>query len=422
MSSIRRARIGLLTSNSLCHNPRVMKAADALARAGHEVVVFGAWLDPAFKARDQRLIESSPFTFTPVLDLTLHGLRAEATRFVERARRKSAQLAYGLTGRPSPLQLGLGVRRLVDAAARQNADLYIAHSEPGLYAARELLRRGCRVGADIEDWFSEDLLPQARRHRPLALLRSLERELLTDGAYGSCPSYAMSAALAREHQCDEPAVIYNAFAWADRQALGETLIDRRDKDIPSIHWFSTTVGPGRGLEDLVAALPLLKCDVEIHLRGNPAPGFDEWIRTSLPDRWRHKVFFHPLVPNDRLLAHIAEHDVGFAGEMKYCRSRDLTVTNKILYYLMAGLAVVASDTAGQREVAAAAPEAVLVYPSGDAAALAETLNTLLASREWLQEAKAAALAAAHATFCWERQEGTLLDAVARALARPLAVA
>jgi len=54
------------------------------------------------------------------------------------------------------------------------------------------------------------------------------------------------------------------------------------------------------------------------------------------------------VDGDDLLSRIAEHDIGFAGEMPHCRSRDLTVTNKILQYLLAGLAVVASGTAGQR--------------------------------------------------------------------------
>jgi hypothetical protein len=44
------------------------------------------------------------------------------------------------------------------------------------------------------------------------------------------------------------------------------------------------------------------------------------------------------------------------------------------------------------------------------------LNSLLASPEHLQRAKAAALEAAQMTFSWERQEGALLDAVARALA------
>ena len=44
-----------------------------------------------------------------------------------------------------------------------------------------------------------------------------------------------------------------------------------------------------------------------------------------------------------------------------------------------GLAVVASDTAGQQEVARQAPGAVQFYPSGNARALADVLNALLAS-------------------------------------------
>jgi glycosyltransferase involved in cell wall biosynthesis len=224
----------------------------------------------------------------------------------------------------------------------------------------------------------------------------------------------MGMALAEEYGCSPPAVIYNAFAWSERQALDGSWRDRRNRDIPSIHWYSTTLGPGRGLEDLVAAIPLLKHDAEIHLRGNPAPGFEDWMKTRVPDHCRQKIFFHALVANDQLLSRIVEHDVGFAGEMKYCRSRDLTVTNKILHYLLGGLAVVASDTAGQREIASQAPETVLLYPSGDAQALADVLNSLLASPERMRLAKAAALTAAQKTFCWERQEGALLDAVARA--------
>jgi glycosyltransferase involved in cell wall biosynthesis len=103
--------------------------------------------------------------------------------------------------------------------------------------------------------------------------------------------------------------------------------------------------------------------------------------------------------------------------MKYCRSRDLTVTNKLLQYLLAGLAVVASDTEGQREVAEQAGEAVVLYPSGEPGALASQLNALLGSPERLSRAKAAALTAAEQIFCWERQEPVLLESVTRALGR-----
>jgi glycosyltransferase involved in cell wall biosynthesis len=270
----------------------------------------------------------------------------------------------------------------------------------------------------MEDWFSEDLLPEARRHRPLGLLRSLEREVLSRGVYASCPSEAMSAALAAAYDCPPPTVVYNAFAWSDRQARDGASGDRRDRRIPSLHWFSTTLGPGRGLEDLLAATTLLDRDFEIHLRGNPAPGFAEWIRTRIPERRRERLWLHPLVANDRLLSRIAEHDIGFAGEQPECRSRDVTVTNKILHYLLAGLAVVASDTEGQREVAARAPGAVLLYRAGDARSLADALDRLLGSQDALADAKAAALAAARDTFCWERQEPILLDAIACAVACP----
>jgi glycosyltransferase involved in cell wall biosynthesis len=409
------SRIVLLTGNSLCHNPRALKEASTLARAGHEVHVLGAWLDPAFKARDLRLIETIPFEFIPVLDFTLSGFGNKAARFVGRARNKAAQVSYRLTGRQSALQLGFGIQCMFAEALKLRADLYIAHSEPCLEVARLLLRSGHCVGVDMEDWFSEDLLPEARQLRPVRLLRELEKELLLRGMYTSCPSRAMSRALAGDYGCAPPAVIYNAFPWEERQTLPGKMQDRRRRDIPSIHWYSTTLGPGRGLEDLIAVLPLLRHDVEIHLRGDPASGFEEWIKRHAPESCRDRVFFHSIVPNDQLLSCIAEHDIGFAGEMKYCRSRDLTVTNKILHYLLGGLAVVASDTVGQREVAAQAPEAVQLYPPGDAPALADALNRLLASPEHLGSAKAAALAAAQTTFSWECQERALLDGVARAL-------
>jgi len=77
--------------------------------------------------------------------------------------------------------------------------------------------------------------------------------------------------------------------------------------------------------------------------------------------------------------------------------------------------VVASDTAGQQEVAGKAQDAVFLYPSGDSLALSQRLNALLESPETLQLAKTAALRAAEQTFCWEQQEDALLGSVRRAL-------
>jgi glycosyltransferase involved in cell wall biosynthesis len=303
---------------------------------------------------------------------------------------------------------------LKKAAYQSKADLFVAHSESAMIVAADLLKKGRKAGVDMEDWFSEDLMPEARKERPIKMLRALESNLLTRGVYSSCTSHAMAAALAREYDCDPPVVLYNAFPWSDRKDIDGLIKDRRNQQLPSIHWYSQTLGFGRGLEDLFAALPLLQHRAEIHLRGNPAAGFSGWIEAHLSADWRDRVFLHDLVPNEELLSRIAEHDIGLASEQTYCRSRDLTVTNKVLHYLLGGLAVVASDTSGQREIAAKAPGAVHLYRVGDPQDLAQRLDGLLSSAAELARSKAAALVAAQETFSWEKQESRLLESVERA--------
>jgi glycosyltransferase involved in cell wall biosynthesis len=405
--------IVILTGNHLCHNPRVIKEGTTLANAGYAVTAIGAWSDRGLKARDLEIQRSLPFSFKPAIDGTENAPR----RLRLRVSAKIESIAHRLARCESRSQLGYAYSAL-RAASRQPADLYIAHSEAAMAVAADLLHDGRLVGIDLEDWFSEDLPLEARKHRPVRLLRNFELKLLTFGGYSTCPSRAMSEALAKEFGCRQPTVIYNAFPWSDRESIDGLFKDRRDRRLPSVHWFSQTLGQGRGLEDLIAALPLLKQDAEIHLRGNPAGGFENWLAHRVPEVWRGRVVLHGLVPYAELLSRIAEHDIGFAGETPLIRSRDLTVTNKILHYLLAGLAVVASDTAGQREVAAQAPGAVFLYPSGDASTLAARLDALLGSADTLGRAKEAALDAAGRTFCWERQEKALVESIARALHWP----
>lgn len=407
--------IVLLTGNSLCNNPRAVKEATALSRAGYRVEVLGAWLDPALKDRDILLLAGLPFTFTPVVDATRDGPWTTTLRLAQRVTERTAQRAYDTLGWENGFQLGARVAPLLRVAKRRPADLYIAHSEVGLFVAHALLRQGHRVGVDMEDWFSEDLLPETRRHRPLRLLRSLEAELLRGGACTFCPSEAMAAELADTYGCRRPTVIYNAFPWSDREGLGNAAADRTDRSLPSLYWFSQILGPGRGIEDLLAALPLMSHACEIHLRGASAPGFANWVTAQVSETWRRRVFLHDVVDNATLLPRIAEHDIGFSGELIYCRNKILTVSNKILHYLLGGCAVVASDTEGQREVARQAPDAVRLYRAGDPGDLARCLDTLLASLDERRRMRRAALAAARDVFCWEQQERKLIDAVALGL-------
>lgn len=405
-----KARIAVLTAASLSWNPRALKEARTLARAGFDVVVFGAGTNCSQISRDASLARQNGFRFESITPVGTNCLSASVWPVRRRVRTRIGRALHSILGLENHWQLGVAAE-LLGHARKARADYYIAHMEPASWVAVQLIEQGCHLGIDIEDWYSEDLLPAQRKSRPLRLLRHLERTLLTTAAHSTCPSRAMGEALASEFGCPAPTAIYNAFPWSDRKSMDGISKDRKSPTRASIHWFSQTLGEGRGLEDLFAALPLLKCEAEVHLRGNPSRGFPGWLARSVPENWRTRIHIHDLVPESELLSRISEHDIGFAGEMQYCRSRDLTVTNKILQYLLAGLAVVASDTAGQKEVSNQAPGAVSLYRSGDSAALAACLNTLLASPEILRRAKSAALQAAEQTFCWEQQEKKLLEVV-----------
>lgn len=406
-------RVVLLTGNHLCHNPRVVKEADTLHDAGWQVQVLGGWMDTTLAARDRELCSTREWKFIPVVDCSDGGTAWTSHRNRLRARAKIGRL-LGKFGFENAWQLGYGAPELLAAARRSDSSLFIAHSEAGMWAASRLQRGGRAVGVDMEDWFSEDLLPEARRGRPVRLIRALEQTLLRNGQHQTCTSRAMSESLAAEFGGAAPAVIYNTFPWDDRRSLDGLCKDRRDRRVPSLHWFSQTVGPGRGLEELFQALPHVRPALEIHLRGETGSCGANWIRGLIPESWQDRVLIHPLVSNAELLSRIAEHDIGFAGESKFCRSRDLTVTNKLFQYLLGGLAVVASDTSGQREIAAAGQGGVIVYPSGDAQALAAVLNRLLESPQLLAQTKKSALRAAEDTYCWEKCSGRLTGLVRKA--------
>lgn len=406
--------IEIYSGSHLCHNPRVIKEATTLADAGYRVEVIGGWFDHDLKSRDEDLLSRLRLKFTPIMDLVVNNDRR---RFAARLGRKLGEIVQVKAGWENTRQLGIFMPALRKRAVQSSADLLIAHSESTMAAVAAAGRkRQCRVGVDMEDWFSEDGTTVARARRPLRLLRSLEQTLLNLGSHTSCPSRAMSESLAGEFGCKPPHVIYNAFEFSERLKLDGKLKDRRNSSVPSIHWYSQTLGLGRGLETLFAALPLVKHNVEIHLRGKQAANFEKWLVDHVPPAWRDRIFLHDVVTNDELLSRIAEHDIGFAGEMKYSRSRDLTITNKVLQYLLAGLAVVASDTAGQREVAERATGALSLYRADDPQSLAAQLDILLVSPKKIATAKRAAVAAAEKTFCWERQAPVLLQSVTRALA------
>lgn len=405
-------KILVLTASHLCRNPRAVKEATALGRAGYEVTVMSVSTRTDFERMDLDLVRDLPFQ-RKVIDYTSPAGRARRAHFIQRARTWCARQLCTRFGIESAQALG-PASALLQFARGHAADLTVVHTEIPLWTARHLLADGRRVAVDLEDWYSEDLLEGDRRSRPLGLLRKAEAFALNRAAYVSVPSASMADALREAYGCPQPLVVRNTFplpprARGDRPASAEA---------PTFVWFSQTVGPGRGLEEFFAAWTLTQNPSRFCLIGGARPGYIENLLSPLTPERRERVSVLPLIAPGELAGRLADFDIGLALEPRSPRNKDLTISNKIFQYLGSGLAVVATNTAGQSEVMRAAPDCGILVSTLDAPIFAAQLDELIGNRDRLRARQLAARTAAEREFSWERESSRLLKSVEQALSTP----
>jgi glycosyltransferase involved in cell wall biosynthesis len=398
----------ILAAGPLCRNPRVLKEATTLSKAGFEVTVTSIANNERFEEYDREILRGVSFHRIALDRLS----RRPLDRLVALAERAAGWLACRLVryGIESPFSLGpyYAFRRM---ALSIPADLTIVHAELPFCVGIHLISKGRRVAADFEDWHSRDLLPESRAFRPLRLLERAEGTLMRKAAYVSAPSNAMATALQAAYGGVRPLVVLNTFPLEPEPSR----LPRTSP--PSFFWFSQTIGPGRGIEEFLAAWALTHGASQVCLLGDISESFRAELTSLVPEARRQWIRFLPLTSPRELNVVIASQDLGLALEPNTPESRYLTVTNKIFQYLNAGLAVVASPTAGQLEVMTNIPESGLVVDLGNPRLVAEQLDTLLSDFARLAAMGVAARSGAIRHYCWEVTAPLLVARVTSALAR-----
>lgn len=401
-------RILIITNGHLCRNPRPLKEAETLGRAGYDVTVLGVRNHPPSEAFDRELLRNAPFRHIAI-DMLPGYATGAATVFLQRvrlwtARRLSAHFRIKTIHALCP------VAPLLQCARRNPADLTLVHTEGPLWIGMQLQKQGRRVAADFEDWHSEDLLPEEQADRPQRLIRRIEQTLLGASAFATTTSNALADALHTRYGGRRAEVITNSFP------LQPDPHQPAPEEPPTLFWFSQTLGPGRGLESFLAAWQQTQIPSGVILLGEPCEAYDRTLAALLPDARRQHVKFRGLVPPEKLPSTIASHDIGLALEPDRPANKNCTISNKILQYLNAGLAVVASNTAGHREVLSHSSEAGVVVDLHDTAPFARSLNALLKDRAALLRRQQAARRLAEDLYCWDREAPKLLALVRQALA------
>ena len=404
------ARIAIVTQLHPCTNPRPVKEANTLAAEGHEVFFVTILQSDSMADADLDVLDERVHLL-PAVDLRSGRLPKWKSLWIRGRRRLGSRLVsrFGLETISAVCH---SPESLLKKCAELNCDLYIGHIEGGLWACRELKKKGFRVAFDLEDWHSRDGLPDAQRAFPTKTVSELESFALNHGAYASTTSVPLAESLEEAYGGKRPAVLRNVFPLSDMDAARNGKADREDLETPSLTWFSQTIGPGRGLEELWQALEILRTPVQIHLRGNPRPDFAEYLKHSIPSP--HRLYLHPLIPHRELLPRISEHDVGLALEKNEPPSRDLTLTNKIFQYLQAGCAVIATKTAGQMHLADQYRD-VIDATEIEPQALAAAIENLISDRDLLCRRKQQAQTLAMSELNWDQESRMFVALVQEAL-------
>ncbi len=413
MSTVR-GHVCLVSPGHLATDPRLVKEADALCEAGYRVTTvcgrFIAWADLADREFDRR-----PWTRVTV------PFAREMAPWTWSRQRLSQRLAMGLRDLGAPSRAYWRdqafhpvVGDLARAAARVDADLFIGHNLAGLIAAGRAARaQGALLGFDAEDDHIGELpdtveFATAREHR-----ERIQAEWLPHCAHLTAASPLMADALGERFEREFLPVL-NVFS---RKSAG---VDEPPSPplAATWYWMSQTLGPGRGLEQVIDIMGHMHTPAILTLRGRCDAEYRGRLlqRLSTAGLSRQRlVFEEPLSPGQLSLS-CAGYALGLSTEIADVPNRDVCLGNKIFHYLSAGVPVALSDTRAQARLAVELGDAAVKIDLDRVAESARMLDAWHGDAKRRARAHDAAWRAGQTRYSWEFEREAWLEAIARCLA------
>jgi glycosyltransferase involved in cell wall biosynthesis len=337
-------KIVLISVGQPSTNPRLVKEANALQKAGFEVcIVYSYWTEWAWE-NDKALFEKADWKaflaggspFEQKLRYFFTRFRSKIVGFIA----KNITLKFGI----AEIARGRAYVELLKKAKSLKADLYIAHIQAALpIAVKAAKKHNAKCGFDAEDFHRHEVKDELNSYN-YKISRYIEDKYVPQVDYitASSPLIAQQYALLYDR---EVTVLQNVFP----KTSASPLINNNQEEPLKLFWFSQTIGPGRGLETVIKAVQLAKITVELHLLGlcpddykqqllqiSQAAGID-------PDR----TYFYNPVQTEAIFEMASKFDIGIASETGFCPNNNMALSNKLFTYVQCGLAVVASNTPAQ---------------------------------------------------------------------------
>lgn len=405
-------KIVIVTSAQPVANPRAVKEAKALQQQGYNVTVIYAPLSPWGDEFDKKLFAETPNIHW--ISAGYHQYKQSLKYKYARVRRKIFEKLFklGLENYAADYASILFCQELTNAAKRCPADLYIAHNLGALPAAIKAAKKyKANTAFDAEDFHrGENVLGSFHwRHTVY-----LENKYLPQLSYLSTASPLITKEYKQLFSQLSVFTINNVFPLNFLQPLAFS----KSQNTLKLFWFSQTIGPKRGLEDVIKAMGILNNEkIKLHLLGNLSLSSKQYFEQLVEESNIKKEQIEYLLPveEDKIAEIASTCDIGLALEVPYYLNREICLTNKIFIYLLAGNAIVFSNTKSQEKFLKENIGIGKIYSSGSPEELALIFQFYLNNPDVLLEHRKNSWSLAKDKFNWDNEKLLLKNKIEKIL-------
>jgi glycosyltransferase involved in cell wall biosynthesis len=398
-------------------NPRTVKEYSALSANGHQVkVLYGYWIDWAVLT-DTAMFQSGVLDEKDFYCIGGSKVKKKYLYYLSAVFFKTIHFLnfwLGITifsewclNRPSFF--------LMRAAKKHEADLYIAHNLSALPAAALAAKKNNAPYAfDAEDYHRGQVEEYAYEYK---FTKRIEDKYLPGVVYCSAASPGIAEKYAAHYPGLDPVVINNVFSKQYLQPQPELY---QKGELLKLFWFSQTVGKGRGLEEMIKVMGLLK-NIPLHftILGDCSAIMRNYLlelATEAGIKEDQLHFIDPVALED-IFRIAAEHHIGLAIETGYNINYQIALTNKLFVYLLSNLAVLATNTPAQQQFLDSYAGIGRYYTIGDTGELAAIIEKWYNDPEALNTIRNRAHEIAATKLNWEEEQKIFLQLVDKAMLR-----
>ncbi|TAF79267.1 MAG: hypothetical protein EAZ51_07965 [Sphingobacteriales bacterium] len=293
-------------------------------------------------------------------------------------------------------------------ASKLKADIYIGHNLAALPLVVKLAKRNkTKCGFDAEDFHRQEI-NNDKNSNEYTLAKYLEDNYLPQLNYFTSASPLIAAEYKKLYPQLNPIIINNVFS------SNFIVKSNKENETLKLFWFSQTIGKNRGLETVIQAIGLLNNpNITLTLLGMLSTIDEIYFRNFATEKGlilNQLIFLSPVAP-DNIFSIASQYDIGLALELNTPLNRDICLTNKIFTYLSAGLAIIASETAAQKQFLNNYPLVGKSFPIGDINALAKIIELYIQNPNVLLSTKIAAFNLAKNELNWENEIAKFLLAI-----------